>query len=549
MSSGAAVPTPVLKRSYRLVVRLMDLHPRAMEERLPDVVEMLLASRDACGTAARRYRLLLVRRVLLVSLGRGGGDAEEAVQAFIGEAVIGVKEHNARTRRLAFEHLVILGRAYEAEGRFEEIFNPVLACLAGATPHMISAGVMALTRLVYEFTHLIADVPKLVGAVMQLMRSRAREVIRSTLGFAKVIAVRLPVDEVEPLLPTIVPALLLWCEDTKNKFKLKVRVILERLVKRCGHDTVARHIPEEHAKLIAHIRKTMGRADRKKRGGGGGDEGDEGDGAGTIAGAPRAMTQANTARRSQWRDEDIFSDDDDGEGDGAASRGRGAATAMTNGGRTNASSRRRRAGGGAGGGVGLPGDSGKSSDPLDLLSGTATRRVLGAQKAANDSRLEALAREEGSIFDRDGTGKIIITKELESKKRRRADGEGDGEDDDGTRSRHTSASQRTRSRAAPTVSQSHGGVSRRSSQSKRSNAKFTSRVHSSDKYRNKKGTGGDRKVAGAPDPYSFWALDRKLLNRRAQKRRGAKEAISGVVNASKKSRADAGSSHKRRKKQ
>ena len=58
--------------------------------------------------------------------------------------------------------------------------------------------------------------------------------------------------------------------------------------------------------------------------------------------------------------------------------------------------------------------------------------------------------------------------------------------------------------------------------------KFVSKVHSGSKYKNKK-AGGDHKIAGAPDPYSFWALDRKLLNRRAQKRKGAKEALKGVV--------------------
>ena len=540
VSGARRAPVPVLKRSYRLAVRLMDLHPRLMSEKLDDLMGALLASRDACGTAARRYRLLLVRRVLLAALAGGGGGEEgerrdAAVQAFIGEAVLGVKEHNARTRRLAFEHLVILGRAYEAEGRFGEVFEPVLACLAGATPHMISAGVMALTRLLYEFTHLIGDPQGLVSAVMQLMRSRAREVVRSALGFARAAAARLPAEELEPLLPAVVPALLLWCEDTKNKFKLKVRVVLERLVRRCGLEAVAAQVPEEHARLMAHIRKMMGRADRRRRGGAESDDG-------ATAADGRATTAADTARRSQWRDEDVFSDDEGGEG---ASRGRAANTARTNGGRTKASSGRHRRAGGGRAGAGLPADAGRATDPLDLLSGAATRRVLGAQRAANESRLEALAREEDAAFDRDAaTGRIIIDKELKSKKRRRE--EGSAEDDDGARSQRTGVSRRTKSRTAPTVSQ--GGVSKRSSKSKAS-AKFASRVHSSDKYKNKKGTGGDRKVAGAPDPYSFWALDRKLLNRRAQKRRGAKDAISGVVNASKqKGRGDAGAAHKRRKK-
>ena len=41
---------------------------------------------------------------------------------------------------------------------------------------------------------------------------------------------------------------MLWCGE-------QVRVVVERLARRLGYDAVASNIPEEHRKLLTHIRK------------------------------------------------------------------------------------------------------------------------------------------------------------------------------------------------------------------------------------------------------------------------------------------------------
>jgi ribosomal RNA-processing protein 12 len=63
----------------------------------------------------------------------------------------------------------------------------VLGGLAGSTSQMISASVMALARLLFEFTPSIMPmIDDLIPAVIMLLRSKAREVIKSVLGFLKV---------------------------------------------------------------------------------------------------------------------------------------------------------------------------------------------------------------------------------------------------------------------------------------------------------------------------------------------------------------------------
>lgn len=45
---------------------------------------------------------------------------------------------------------------------------------------------------------------------------------------------------------------------------LQVRMIVERLVRRLGYDTVADCIPEDDRKLLTHIRKDQARKQKKK---------------------------------------------------------------------------------------------------------------------------------------------------------------------------------------------------------------------------------------------------------------------------------------------
>jgi hypothetical protein len=113
--------------------------------------------------------------------------------------------------------------AAQAQGeRLLRFFSMVVAGLAASSPHMISCAVTALARLLFEFSSsLLHTVPQLMPSVLLLLQSRSREIIKSVLGFVKVIVVRLPVEELPPLLGPMVEGLLLWSDDSKNHFKAK----------------------------------------------------------------------------------------------------------------------------------------------------------------------------------------------------------------------------------------------------------------------------------------------------------------------------------------
>ena len=189
-------------------------------------------------------------------------------------------------------------------GGLQQMFAMVLAGLAAKTPRMVSASVIALARLTFEFaSELRAIAAQLLPVVCALLRTKAREIVKAVLGFLKVAAMRIPADMLTPHISDILTGVLLWAEDTKNRFKLKVRQMLKRLMKRCGYDAVAAAWPPSQAKLLTALRKDMGRTARRKAGA-------------SSAGGSAAETQpdgetgsmARTARASEWRHSAIFSD-------------------------------------------------------------------------------------------------------------------------------------------------------------------------------------------------------------------------------------------------
>lgn len=156
----------------------------------------------------------------------------------------------------------------------------IAAGLAGTTPHMISATITAISRLVFEFKDEIPAEMKsdLIATLLVFLSSNNREIVKSALGFVKVIVVSLPALEIQPHLNALVPGLLNWSHDHKNHFKGKVRHIFERLIRKVSYDDVKVAAEEAAAqsedaptqgtpdgvKFLENIRKRKERSKKKK---------------------------------------------------------------------------------------------------------------------------------------------------------------------------------------------------------------------------------------------------------------------------------------------
>ena len=73
-------------------------------------------------------------------------------------------------------------------------------------------------------------------------------------------------EDLTPYVAPMLEGMLLWASDSKNRFKLKVRAVVERMARRCGFDAVAAAFPASDARLLAHIRKEQGRKQKRRDG-------------------------------------------------------------------------------------------------------------------------------------------------------------------------------------------------------------------------------------------------------------------------------------------
>jgi ribosomal RNA-processing protein 12 len=95
------------------------------------------------------------------------------------------------------------------------------------------------------------------------LTSKSREIARSAIGFIKVALVSLPKEIMDPRLEKLIPNLMVWSHETKGHFRVKVKSLMERIIRRFGYDTVIQYTPEADHKLLVNIRKTR---ERRKRG-------------------------------------------------------------------------------------------------------------------------------------------------------------------------------------------------------------------------------------------------------------------------------------------
>ncbi|KAL2290019.1 hypothetical protein FJTKL_00556 [Diaporthe vaccinii] len=273
------------KKAYKLIPRLAesDIGKVALRERQNELQALILSSGDKCSAPARRERLAAMSAMVPFI----PNDSLHVIPAVLSEVVIGCKEQNERARSTAFELLILLGKKMEsatgatidnskvphmpkdapsATANIEEFFTMVSAGLAGSTPHMISASITAISRILYDFKDSLS--PETLAEIVQTMdlflTSNNREIVKSVLGFVKVCVISLPKELVEPRLGTLIPNLMVWSHEHKGHFRAKVKHILERMIRRFGYEIVNKNCPEEDRKLINNIRKTKERSKRQK---------------------------------------------------------------------------------------------------------------------------------------------------------------------------------------------------------------------------------------------------------------------------------------------
>ncbi|GAA5902774.1 hypothetical protein JCM6882_004062 [Rhodosporidiobolus microsporus] len=274
----------VQKKGYRVLARLCEEGGgKVVRGREGEVVDKVVEAAGKVANGAKRDRVsLLAALIPLIP-----SDQLHVVPSLIPEAVLSTKESNGHTREAAYDLLVSMGRKMQAGGRIkrhlikgmeddamedeveaneEEFVTMLAAGLAATSPHMIAATIGALGRLIWEFHTTLKDayLTDLLETIVVFLTSANREIVKSALGFVKIAVVTLASGLVTPSLPQLVPALINWSHEHSNHFKVKIRHLLERMIRKYGYQDVERYVPEEDKKLVSNIRKRQARQKKKK---------------------------------------------------------------------------------------------------------------------------------------------------------------------------------------------------------------------------------------------------------------------------------------------
>ncbi|KAF0473725.1 putative nucleolar protein [Gigaspora margarita] len=272
------------KKAYKAlyIIAENDNIKSVILQNIDDLQNKLIESAMVSTPAAKKNRLLALMNIIKL-LPRTD---LHMIPDVLSEAILSTKEISEKARIAAYELLITMGNKMKEGGTIimskvaetdpttqdvdasinEFVFKMVVAGLAANTPHMISATIASLSRLLFEFKFDIDQslLHQLLDTIDNFVKCTNREIVKATLGFVKVVIISLDVDFLVPHLPQIILGILTWSNGHRS-FKFKVRHILERLIQRFGYETIEKHVPESDRKLLSNIRKKKNRAKHRKK--------------------------------------------------------------------------------------------------------------------------------------------------------------------------------------------------------------------------------------------------------------------------------------------
>lgn len=236
--------TTVQKKTYKCLCLFVESMDSVV------LVEALLANTFQC-----KARITLINSLILHL------DQErkvEVIPEFISEILLAVKQPNEKCRELAFKCIADMFTSIPAQ-----VFLMITAGIQGSSS-MQSATLSVLGRLVYdlesEFTEEMMSTT--LEMTIECLDSTDTQVLKSSLGLVKVLMVTL--DPSAYSIDVIIPKLMKHASQ-KSKFKVKVRHLIERFVRKFGPEQVMKHMPVKDHKLVANIQKRRDQLKKKQK--------------------------------------------------------------------------------------------------------------------------------------------------------------------------------------------------------------------------------------------------------------------------------------------
>ncbi|XP_037660690.1 RRP12-like protein isoform X2 [Choloepus didactylus] len=476
----------VQKKAYRVLEEVcaspQGPGARFVQSHLGDLKKTLLDSLRSTSSPAKRPRL----KCLIHIVKKLSGEHEEFIAALVPEVILCTKEVSVGARKNAFALLVEMGHAFlrfgpNQEDALQRYLVLIYPGLVGPVS-MVSCSILALTHLLFQFKGLMgtSTVEQLLENVCLLLASRTRDVVKSALGFIKVALVVMDVVHLAKHVQLVMEAIGKLSDDMRRHFRMKLRNLFTKFIRKFGFELVKGLLPEEYHKVLVNIRKAEARAKRQ-----------------------RALKQAAVEEEDDEKEEpaqgrgdsieEILADSEDEEGNEEEERSQGKE-------RRKLARQRSRAWLKEGGG----------DEPLNFLDPKVAQRVLATQPGPGRGR----KRDHGFKVSADGR-LIIREEEDDGKMEEESDTKGEDEEmadlmeDMGVSNKkhqklkHQKEAEDEELEMPPQYQAGGSGIHR----------PVPKKAEPGAEYKAKKAK-GDVKKKGRLDPYAYIPLNRSRLSRR-----------------------------------
>ncbi|OQR76322.1 RRP12 protein-like [Tropilaelaps mercedesae] len=505
------------KKAYLILEDLFraECCRQLVERKLDEIQKLLVTSALKVATASKAPRLRCLRSVLAGL----SSPNQQFVVAVIPEAVLCCRESAAKVKQAALEVVVECADAlqrWSIPNAFGQYISLLMGGLAGS-PTSISASITAIGYCIRHFREQLQEseelLRQLVEAVCTLVVSPSREIVKAALDFIKGIFTLVEMSQLAKFADLIISRVCgMMTDDCANHFRLKVKGILIRFVRRFGYDLVFRMVPDSHYKVLSNIRKLENRRrkGRSMASGSGGSDSEEEDG-------DAKTRQSHRSRRGDTFDDMLGSDSDsngnkeDDETESQAQQER----------------RKKKCGAWL-----KEGD----EEIVDLMDPSAMRNISTTdpekykQKLAKKLTPKQAAEKAGFKISDDG--KLIITKEMIEKdnprgKKRNREAEpedSDLEDIDNLLGALSGYAKSSRTKSLKSVT------------SHKSTKSVKSSMSAGSEYRSKKAKGDVKSKKQKYDPYAYIPMNRMALNKRKRARMSGqyKNIVKGATKGARK---------------
>ncbi|XAR68507.1 hypothetical protein NMG60_11003649 [Bertholletia excelsa] len=260
--------------AYHTLSRILGEHSWFCSSHGNEVMDFLLGLKPPVNITSLRGRFACFQ-ILLVHAIKERLD-EENSKAFLvlNEIILTIKDSTEKARKAAYDMLLSINSSLQrsssatSDEHYQNLINMIMGYLSGSSPHIKSGAVSALSVLIYDNADICTLAPDLVPSILELLQTKAVEVIKAVLGFVKVLVSCLHVEHLENFLPDIINGVLPWSSVSRHHFRTKVTVILEIMLRKCGSAAVELLVPEKHKNFVKSVLKNRhGKASTKEVGG------------------------------------------------------------------------------------------------------------------------------------------------------------------------------------------------------------------------------------------------------------------------------------------